>query len=271
MLAKYLKEEYSIEPKTTHIIEGIVVVVVLLAVFLFGCIRTIEAGEIGIVTRVGEVNRVAESGLMLKIPFVEQVVKMNTRIQKKEAKSSAVTSDLQDVEATLALNFSINKETALKLYKEVGVNYEQNIIEPVLHESFKAGTAKYSAEGLITNRAEAKEQILAVVKERLEPYGIAIVDLNIVNLDFSTAFNQAIEEKAIAQQQVEKAKQELEKAKVEAEKKVAEAKAEAEAQRLQQQTLTDLMVKKMWIEKWQGNVPEVVSGDGGFILNLGDI
>lgn len=237
---------------------------VILLVLVFGCFRTIGAGEIGIVTRVGEVNRVAESGLMIKIPFVEQVIKMDTRIQKKEAKSSAVTKDLQDVEATLALNFSINKETALKLYKEVGVNYEQNIIEPVLHESFKAGTAKYTAEGLITNRAEAKEEVLAVVKERLEPYGIVITDLNIVNLDFSAAFNQAIEEKAIAQQQVEKAKQELEKAKVEAEKQVTEAKAEAEAQRLQQQTLTDLMVKKQFIEKWSGQLPEYV-GDGTWL------
>lgn len=270
MLAKYLNEEYDIKPGVTHVVEAIVGLVIAALIFIFGCFRVIGAGEIGIVTRVGEVNRVAESGLMLKIPFAEQVVKMDTRIQKKEAKSSAVTSDLQDVEATLALNFSINKDTALKLYKEVGVNYEQNIIEPVLHESFKAGTAKYSAEGLITNRAEAKEQILAVVKERLEPYGIAIVDLNIVNLDFSTAFNQAIEEKAIAQQQVEKAKQELEKAKVEAEKKVKEAEAEAEAQRLQQSTLTDLMVKKLLIEKWDGHYPTTMAGNADFLLNLGN-
>lgn len=238
--------------------------VVIAVVLLLSMFRTIGAGEIGIVTRLGEVNRVAESGLMVKIPFVESVIKMDTRIQKKEAKSSAVTKDLQDVEATLALNFSINKEVALNLYKEVGVNYEANIIEPVLHESFKAGTAKYTAEGLITNRAEAKEEILAVVKERLVPYGITVADLNIVNLDFSQAFNQAIEEKAVAQQQVEKAKQELEKAKVEAEKKVAEAQAEAEAQRLQQQTLTDLMVKKQFIEKWNGQLPNY-NGDGSWL------
>ena len=242
--------------------------IVIAIVLLLSAFKTIGAGEIGIVTRMGEVNRVAESGLMVKIPFVESVIKMDTRIQKKEAKSSAVTKDLQDVESTLALNYSINKEVALNLYKEVGINYEANIIEPVLHESFKAGTAKYTAEGLITNRAEAKEEILVVVKERLSPYGITVADLNIVNLDFSQAFNQAIEEKAVAQQQVEKAKQELEKARIEAERKVAEAQAEAEAQRLQQQTLTDLMVKKMWIEKWNGNLPSTMAGDAGVIVDM---
>lgn len=260
---------FEINHKTTKklCIAGVGAILLLLCVF--GSFRVIGAGEIGIVTRVGEVNRVADSGLMMKWPFVESVIKMDTRIQKEQVKASAVTKDLQDVDASLALNYSINKETALKLYKEVGVNYVENIINPVLHESFKAGTAKYTAEGLITNRSEAKEEILAVIKERLNHYGIVVADLNIVNLDFSAAFNQAIEEKAIAQQQVEKAKQELEKTKVEAEQKVAAAQAEAEAQRLQQSTLTDLMIKKMWVDKWDGKLPEV-SSDGGMILNLAD-
>jgi regulator of protease activity HflC (stomatin/prohibitin superfamily) len=270
MLAKYLNEEYDIKPSTTHAIEVIVGLVIVAAIFIFGCFRTIGAGEIGIVTRLGEVNRVAESGLMIKIPFVEQVVKMDTRIQKKETKAGAATSDLQDVEGTIALNYSINKEVALKLYKEVGVNFEQNIIEPVLSESFKAGTAKYTAEGLITNRAEAKEAILTVVKDRLAPYGITVADLNIVNLDFSKAFNDAIEAKAVAQKEVEKAKQELEKTKIEAEKKIKQAEAEAEAQRLQQSTLTDLMVKKMLIEKWDGHYPTTMAGNADFLLNLGN-
>ena len=260
---------FEIDHKTTKKLCAVGIGAALFLLCIFGSFRVIGAGEIGIVTRVGEVNRVADSGLMLKWPFVESVIKMDTRIQKEQVKASAVTKDLQDVDASLALNYSINKETALKLYKEVGVNYVENIINPVLHESFKAGTAKYTAEGLITNRSEAKEEILAVIKERLNHYGIVVADLNIVNLDFSAAFNQAIEEKAIAQQQVEKAKQELEKTKVEAEQKVAAAQAEAEAQRLQQSTLTDLMIKKMWVDKWDGKLPEV-SSDGGMILNLAD-
>ena len=198
MLGKYISKECGIRLSTAYLIEGIVGFVLAGFIAIFGCFRIIGAGEIGIVIRLGEVNRVAESGLMVKIPLVEQVVKMNTRVQKKQAKADAATSDLQDVEGTIALNYSINKEVALKLYKEVGVNFEQNIIEPVLSESFKAGTAKYTAEGLITNRAEAKEAILTVVKERLAPYGITVVDLNIVNLDFSKAFNDAIEAKAVA-------------------------------------------------------------------------
>ena len=242
---------------------------ILLLIVLFGSWFTVGAGEIGVVTRFGEVQRVADSGFNFKIPLIDSVTMMETRIQKEEVNSSAVTKDLQDVEAALALNYSIDKETALKLYKEVGVNYKDNIINPVLHESFKAGTAQYTAEGLITNRSKAKEKILEVVKNRLEGYGIVIADLNITNLNFSDAFNKAIEEKAVAQQQVEKAKQDLERVKVEAEQKIAKAKADAESQKLQQQTLTDLMIKKMFIEKWDGKLPTTNAGDAGLIIDLG--
>lgn len=241
----------------------------LILILAFGTFRTVGAGEVGIVTRFGEVQRTAESGLVVKLPFIESLTTMDTRTQKEEVASSAVTKDLQDVEASLALNYSIDRETALKIYKELGVHYKDNIITPVLHESFKAGTAQYSAEELITHRSEAKEKVLAVVKERLSAYGVVVSDLNIVNLNFSEAFNKAIEQKAVAQQEVEKAKQELERTKVEAEKKVAAAKAEAEAQRLQQQTLTDLMIKKMYIEKWNGQLPTTTTGDAGVLLNLG--
>ena len=243
-------------------------IVVVLIIVLTGSWFTVGAGEIGVVTRFGEVQRIAESGFNVKIPLVDSVTTMETRIQKEEVTSSAVTKDLQDVEAALALNYSIDKETALKLYKEVGVNYKDNIINPVLHESFKAGTAQYTAEGLITNRSEAKEKILEVVKTRLEGYGIVIADLNITNLNFSAAFNSAIEEKAVAQQQVEKAKQELEKVKIEAEQKIAKAQADAEAQRLQLSTLTELMIKKMWIEKWNGELPKTSAGDSQFLIDL---
>ena len=240
----------------------------ILLTMLFGSWFVVGAGEIGVVTRFGEVKRVAESGLNLKIPLIEDVKIMETRVKKKETSSSAVTKDLQDVTTVVALNFSVDKDTALKLYKEVGLNYEENVIDPILHESVKVGTAQYDSESLITSRAEAKEKILKTVKDRLANYGIAVVDLNIVNLDFSATFNAAIEEKAVAQQQVEKAKQDLERTKVESEQKITQAKAEAEAQRLQQETLTDLMVKKMFIEKWSGQMPQYV-GDGNWLLNMG--
>lgn len=256
--------------KTDAILTGVVAGILALAALGVASVRTVDAGQVGIVTRFGEVNRIVDSGLAIKIPFAEKLTKMDTRVQKMETKTSASTKDLQDVDAVVVLNYSIDRESALRIYKDLGKDYSGTIITPALHESFKAGSAQYTAEQLITKRAEAKEQILAVLKDRLDDYGIIVTDLNITNFTFSKEFDAAVEAKMIAQQQVETAKQELEKAKVEAEKKITTAEAEAEVRKLQQQTLTDLMIKKVWIEKWDGHLPDVVSSDSGLMLNMGE-
>lgn len=252
--------------KQTAKLTGAIIGAIMLLIALFGSFRTVKAGYVGIVTRFGKVTRTADSGLVLKLPFIEKVVKMDTRVQKQEAESSAATKDLQDVTATIALNYAISKESALEIYNNLGTDYAENIITPVLHESFKASASQYTAEDLIKNRTEAKEKTLEAVKERLAAYGIQVADLNIVNLNFSQAFNSAIEAKAVAQQEVETAKQELEKAKIEAEKVKTEAQAQAEAQRVQQDTLNELMIKKMWIEKWNGQLPNTMTDDAGILI-----
>lgn len=262
----------TLTPQTKKMIiksAAVLITVILLGIVGFGSIRTVGAGEVGIITRFGEVNRVAESGLTFKIPFIESMTKMETRIQKQEVKSDAATKDLQEVNGAVAVNYSITNDNALKIYKELGVNYVDTVITPILTEAFKEGVTQYTAEQLMANRTEAKEYILENVKNRLETYGITVIDANLTDLNFSEEFNKAIEQKAVAQQEVEKAKQELERVKVEAESRVENAKAEAEAQRLQQQTLTDAMIKKMWIEKWDGKLPTTTTGDSGVMIDLG--
>ena len=245
---------------------GLVAGVIILAIFLFGSFRTVKAGYTGIVTRFGKVVRTTDSGLILKWPLIEKVIKMDTRTQKEEMNASAATKDLQDVSAKIAINYSITKETALEIYNQLGTGYKDNIIIPAASESFKAGISQYTDEELIKNRAEAKERILEALKARLVEYGVTITDLNIVDLNFSEAFNQAIEAKAVAQQQVETAKQELEKAKIEAEKTKTEAEAQAAAQRAQEDTLSELLIKKMWIEKWNGQLPNTMADDTGILI-----
>ncbi len=262
----------TLTPQTKKMIiksAAVLITVILLGIVGFGSIRTVGAGEVGIITRFGEVNRVAESGLTFKIPFIESMTKMETRIQKQDVKSDAATKDLQEVNGAVAVNYSITNDNALKIYKELGINYVDTVITPILTEAFKEGVTQYTAEQLMANRTEAKEYILENVKNRLETYGITVIDANLTDLNFSEEFNKAIEQKAVAQQEVEKAKQELERVKVEAESRVENAKAEAEAQRLQQQTLTDAMIKKMWIEKWDGKLPTTTTGDSGVMIDLG--
>lgn len=249
---------------------GYVTFGVPLVIFLFMvlCFRTVSAGQVGIITRFGEVDRVAASGIALKLPWpVEKLSKMDIRVQKEELDANAATSDLQDVNAKLALNYALDNATALRVYKELGKDYKNSVITPAVQESFKSATATYTASELITKRAEVKGKAYDAIKDRLSKYGIRVVDLNIVNFGFSTAFNNAIESVQVANQNVAKARQELETTKVEAEKQVASAQAAAESQRLQQQTLSPEVLQKYAIDKWDGKLPTTTAG-GETLFNI---
>lgn len=262
---EYTKKQEKIISK---VIMGFVAFVIIIFIY-FTSTFTVGAGQIGIVTKFGKVNRVAESGFGFKIPFVEKVVKMDTRVQKEEVKSSAATKDLQDVNTNLVVNYSINSNTALEIYNELGQDYKDNIIIPAVNESFKASASRYTAEELVSKRSEVKDKAYESIKNRLDKYGITIVDLNITELTFSTAFNEAIEQKQVAQQNAEKAKQDLERVRVENTQRIERAEADAKAQELQKSTLDDSILKKMELEtqqkaisKWNGQLPTTTAGSG---------
>lgn len=260
------REETRFDGLTKTGIAVVTTPIILLWFFIF-CVRFVGAGEVGIITRFGDVNRVGESGVSLKLPWpFESMHKMEIRVQKEEQDVSAATKDLQDVSTKLAINYALDNETALRVFKELGGDYRKRVVEPAVQESFKAATAEYTAQELITDRPSVKAKAYEAIKERLNKYGIRVVDLNIVDFKFSAAFNQAIEAVQVANQQVAQAKQELETTKVNAEKTIAQANAQAEAQRVQQQTLTDELLQKYAIDKWNGVLPTTNAGEIPFII-----
>ena len=253
--------------KNIRIIGIIVIAVVIL---LASSIRIVESGEVGVRVRFGKAsNQPTHEGINLKIPFIEQIKKMNIRVQKIEVTTSSSSKDLQDVEMSLAVNYQIDKKKAVNLYKNVGSNYDEVILEPAIEEGIKAVTSKYTAEELITNRSEVSKQCREELDKKVSKYGLSINDFNITNFNFSKEFNKAIEEKQVAEQKVLTAKQELEKERIEAEKKIVKAEAEKQANELKQQSLTDNIIKEKFIEKWNGELPKV-SGSNN-IMDVSEI
>jgi prohibitin 1 len=237
--------------------------VILIILFLMFCFRTVPVRQVGIITRFGTVNRIARPGVVVKLPWpIERLNKMDTSTQKEQQDSAAATKDLQNVSATLALNYAIDVDTAVSIFKTIGPDYKERIIVPTLQESFKSSSAKFTAQELVTQREAVKGQAYNVIRDRLQKYGIRVVDLNIVNFNFSPEYAKAIEDVQVANQKVAQARQELETTKVQAEKDIAAAQGAAEAQRLQQQTLTADLLQKMAIDKWDGKLPTTQAGQG---------
>lgn len=252
-------------------IVGIIVIVVI--ILLVSSVRIVESGEVGVRVRFGKAsNQPTHEGINLKIPFVEEIKKMNIRVQKIEVTTSSSSKDLQDVEMSLAVNYQIDKKKAVNLYKNVGSNYDEVILEPAIEEGIKAVTSKYTAEELITNRSEVSKQCREELDKKVSKYGLSINDFNITNFNFSKEFNKAIEEKQVAEQKVLTAKQELEKERIEAEKKIVKAEAEKRSNELKEESLTDNIIREKFIEKWDGHLPKVTGSNNMLDINgiLGD-
>lgn len=252
---------------------GIILLVILFLLPLVNPFVIVDAGKRGVVKNFGAVSKmVLDEGLHFRLPFVQQVVMMDVRVQKAQTDSAAASKDLQDTNSVIALNYHILPEKAWKVYQEIGVEFKERIIDPIVQEGVKAVTAKYTAVELITERAMVGKEIKSILKEKLLPYDIIVDEFSIINFSFSQQFVNAIEAKQTAEQLALKAQRDLERIKIEAEQKIAAAKAEAEALRLQKENISPDLIKLRQIEaslkaieKWDGRMPQITSGAIPFI------
>jgi len=227
-------------------------------ILVFSSFGTVGAGERGVLLNFGAVqDKVLGEGLYFKIPFVQEVVKMDVRIQKDEIPASAASKDLQIVTSRIALNYHLDPDEVNTIWQEVGKDYNSRIIAPSIQEAVKAESAKFTAEELIIKREEVKEQIKANLTKRLFERSIVVDEFNIIEFEFSQAFNEAIEAKVTAEQLKLKADRDLERIRIEAEQIIAESRGKAEAIRIEAQALKQnpQVVELRWIEKWDGKVP----------------
>ncbi len=244
----------------------------LLIITLTGFFFVVDTGTRGVVLRFGAMNRVEPEGIHAKIPFIESVVHMTVRVQKETTKTEAASKDLQSVHTTIVLNYNLDPKKAGDVYRELGADYGEKVIDPVVKEGFKAAAARYTAEDLISKREALKTEVRDYLKSRLSTFGIDVVELSITDFDFSPEFSKTIESKQVAEQLALKAKRDLDRIRVEAQQKIATAQAEAEALRIQRQVISTELIKLRQveaqikaIEKWDGHLPNVTGGAVPFI------
>lgn len=285
------------------------IAVFLLLIVLPNCFATVPVGSTGIMLTMGKVEDAALSeGMHFKIPFVQRIVSMDNRVKKLELSTEAFSKDIQTVSATLAVNYRLQTEKTFEIYKTAGTAYEDNLLVPATHEVLKSVCAQYTAEELISKRAESSDKMRDELNAKLSPLGISITDFNIIDFDFSDEFISAVESKQVAEQVRKKAATENETAIAQAERekqvsiKQSEAEAErvriaaeaqaqstliaaqaeadavklaadAEAYRLEQvgKHLTDKTIENTLAENWNGELPGVVGAGAAGILDLSDM
>ncbi len=263
------------------------------------CITTVPTGYTGIVTTFGKVeNYTYDAGFHLKAPF-QRVIKMDNRTQKSVEELQAISSDIQQVDISIAVNYSIDQSTAEKLYKTVGQEYYSKILYPRLLENTKAVFSKYTAEKLVAYRETLSSEITTLVVEDVADYGITVSSIAVQDIDFTDAFTNAVEAKQVAQQnkltaqtqqdqltmeaqqeaerQVIKAQADAEQAKIAAQADLEVTKIQADAAEYAGQkeaaknkaiaeSITPELVRYYYILQWNGILPETMLGENANVL-----
>jgi len=250
---KFIDENGQLIPGA--VVRAVLTTIVVVLVLFNLPFTIVGAGHVGVITQFGRVARVLNPGLSFKIPFVEQVEIMETRTQKEQVDAQAASKDLQEVKSTVALNFHLRGANAVDVFQNIGTEYKERIIAPAVQEAFKATTAKFTASDLISRREQVKVLAYTELRQRLEKYNIVVDDFNIVNFDFSAEFNQAIEQKTVAQQNKERADTEKATALIQ-----AEGQAQAQAKLKESGSLSPEYLQFLAVQKWDGRLPNATNG-----------
>lgn len=258
------------DPRKTIVVGVIVITVLLVLILLLNCFATVPTGFVGIKTRFGKAqDGTIQEGLVFKAPIIENIVRIDCRTKKIETTSEASTKDMQTVDSSIAVNYNVDRNVVNQLYREIGTDFENIIISPAILESVKSTMAGFTAEELITKRAEVSNLIQEALIQKISKRGILVTEFNITNIDFSAEYDEAIETKAVKQQEVIAAQAELEKQEIQNKKEISIAEKDAKVMELQNSQVTDktLELKKLevmqnLINKWNGVMPTTVLGEG---------
>lgn len=282
----YRGDEIYTKVKTRYTIVGILIAVVL---FTISCaIVIIPTGYTGVRTTFGQIDSVTvQNGFNWKLPYVQSVEKVNNK-QQDITFDGQIWSETSERTAIyydgVTVTYQINPEKSAWIYANVA-NYKDALV----NQSIVASAIKSSSKSLFDTDATNRSIIEPLAMENLqksldEKYGENVVYINkviISNADFEDSYNQAIAAKQQAQleaeQQAIENQRAIEKAEAdatvkktnaaaEAEAKLIAAEAEAEANELLEKSLTDQILHEMWIEKWNGQLPQYVSGDSSSVM-----
>ena len=196
----------------------------LLLIFLFNSVTTIPAGHIGVLTLFGRVtDEQLDSGIHLVNPF-KKVNEMSVRTQALKESAEVPSEEGLVMRLDTSLVFHLNPNKAAYVYKELGLNYIEAIVEPTLRSAIREATASHNANALYSSaRQEVQNQIRAALQRDLAPRGIEVEDVLLRDIQLPMSLKASIELKQQAEQESLAMNFKLQKEKQEAERKRIEA------------------------------------------------
>ena len=250
---------------------------VALVIALSQCWTIIPAGHTGVIDFLGLVSdETLKPGVNLVNPMAK-VEKMSIKTQEMKELMSVPSKEGLSVDLEISLLFKLDSEMANQIYKTVGPNYADIILQPQFRSVVRGVTARYEAKALYTaSREKLASEILSELEKLVGPRGITVEQAPLRQIQLPARLTQSIEEKLQAEQESQRMAFILQKEEQEADRKRIEAKGIADFQDIVSKGISDQLLKWKGIEATEklansqnSKIVVIGSGKDGLPLILG--
>ena len=226
--------------------------VVLSVIFFTGCV-TIREGEVGVKQTFGKFNEEPlNQGLKIFNPFVTRMIKVSTQTENIEVGLNIPSKEGLTILSEVSILYNIDGTKATQLLREIGPNYERNVILPIFRSAVSDVTARFYAKDMHTGERGTielaiKDQMNSLMKGK----GIELEAVLLKSIQLPKSLSAAIEQKLEAEQDAQRMEFTLQQAKREAEQKRIEAEGIRDAQLIIAEGLDDKILQFKQIEAFR--------------------
>ncbi len=271
IIYKQLKERSSLMDGKNLATPIMVTLLLILFIVICNPIAIVGVGERGVKVTLGQVSPQSYTeGIHLITPFISKIKNMDVKTQKTYIETDLYTKDIQQAKISYVINYNLQPQNAHKMYREVGTNYVDNILMPVVEGTIKDVIGRWNAQDLVANRETATIDILKKLQTQLEPRYINVTGFQITDINYSGGFERAIESKVTAEQEALKAKNRTVQIQEEAKQKIISAEAEAKSMAIRANALSQnkALVEYEAVQKWDGKLPQYMMGNSIPFINM---
>lgn len=258
------------------VIAGVVGFVAFIGVILgFMMIEKVPQGHQAVVySTSGVKEKTLPAGWHFVAPF-DKAIDYPIRTQTKEYKKLQIgTSDGKNLSTNISVSYHVDPAKVVSIFNKFGnadiEALENGYLRTRVHDGLRQATAKYSViETFGDKTGHIKKETIENLQDKLTEQGFIVEDITISSPEADQSTQDSINERVKANQELERAKTDKEIAKANADKKKIEAEGQAKANEILNDSLTDKLIEKEKIDKWSGNVPLQIGGDGVIVDTKG--